>query len=444
MVQDHETCERSELKTVVAERGRVLVVDDDEAICSLLADILTRSAFDVSTAVDAEAAWQRMSSGDIDLVISDVRMPGKSGTELMRMINERYPLVPVILMTGMPDVEAAVECIKDGAFDYLVKPIDVKKLRERVRAALREGRRPPDAARTSASEPGSLLAGYRVIRLLGEGNVGVVFLVQDPEDTGGKRYALKIIKQGAMSKLREGKLLLRFLQEGEAASQITHPNVIRSFEYGLSQERNIPYLVMEYFVAPTLADSLAGLRSTPWEDRARIVRQAALGLDAIHARGICHRDIKPANIMVTDSGLNVKISDFGLALLPDSECTNPENLVGTPAYMAPEAFLSSHVGAAADIFSLGVVAYELWLGQRPFPGKTIFALAREIPEAKPVRPRRLAGDFPPRLEALLAQMLRKDPEQRPEASGVIQALDAYLADGPGADNGDADGDWAPD
>ena len=432
----------------VPEQFRVMVADDDESVRELVGRLLKREGFEVVTAVDGEQAWHKMRSHDIDLVVTDVQMPGRSGHELLENLRAEHPSVPVILITGMPTVEAAVECMKIGAFDYITKPFDLTKLRDRVWAALRQRKASPTTG-VGGAQPGGILAGYRVIKTLGEGSVGVVFLVDKRDDRSEQKYALKILKLGGVSKLRREKLLLRFLHEGEAVSKIVHPNVIRFVEYGLAREENIPYLVMEYFSAPTLQDVLPEMQQLSYAEKVAVVCQAAKGLDAVHAQGVCHRDIKPANIMIDRKRLSVKISDFGIALLPDSDLTNPAHLIGTPAYMAPEAFISSHVDHLADIFSLGVVAYELFLGQRPFTGENVQMLARQIPKVKPLAPRKLDLNFPLSLEAILARMLKKSPERRyASVAEVLTDLTAFLEN----DSGEAtvwhrlaerlSGDWS--
>jgi serine/threonine-protein kinase len=160
--------------------------------------------------------------------------------------------------------------------------------------------------------------------------------------------------------------------------------------------------------------------------KALILRQIADALSAIHERKICHRDIKPANIMV-DQALTVKLTDFGIAHLPDSDLTMTANILGTPTYMSPEAFISAKVDERSDIFSLGTVAYEFLLGRKPFQSDNIRALARVIQFSKPQAPCKINPNFPRKLQQILAKMLKKDPANRyRSATEVVTEIDEYL------------------
>jgi serine/threonine-protein kinase len=155
-----------------------------------------------------------------------------------------------------------------------------------------------------------------------------------------------------------------------------------------------------------------------------------LALDAIHARGMYHRDVKPDNIMISKT-MDAKIIDFGIAKLLDSRLTLPFQVMGTPAYMAPEAFLSAEVDHRADIFSMGVLAYELLVGRRPFGGESIPVLAGQIRTMAPQDPRRFLPNFPPGLQDILARMLRKQPDSRYQSTQeVLEDIDAFTAGAP--------------
>jgi serine/threonine-protein kinase len=158
------------------------------------------------------------------------------------------------------------------------------------------------------------------------------------------------------------------------------------------------------------------------------MRQVAAALTAIHAAGICHRDIKPANILV-GRGDVVKVTDFGVARLPGSCLTVTRQIIGSPSYLSPEACAARPVDHRADLFSLGVVGYELLTGQHPFRGETVAELLDAIPNVRPLAPRKLRPEIPSACQRLLGRLLRKDPEERYQtAREVVAAIDALLAD----------------
>jgi len=405
--------------------NRILIVDDDALLRRTLTRFLKREGFRVSEAADGEEAWEFLQEHEVDVIITDVKMPRRTGIELLESLREEQSGIPVILITGAPNVEAAVDCMKIGAFDYISKPVKPVRLRERVQAAL-SYRRSQLQGVALGTGPGDVLAGYRIIRVLGEGNGGVVCQVEKDTPDGLETYAVKILKAAGLEGDRRERMQQRFLHEAKAASRISHPNVIRFVEYGLARAENIPYLVMEYFSSPTLKEILQTLLRRNVADKIRIVRQIASALAAIHAEGICHRDVKPGNVMVDPDTLLAKISDFGVAQLPESDLTVGSHLLGSPAYMAPEAFACARVDRRADIFSLGVLAYELFLGERPFWGQSVPLLAKQIPGMRPKAPRKLDPDFPEELQVILARMLRKKPAQRYDsATELVGDFDSF-------------------
>jgi serine/threonine protein kinase len=149
-------------------------------------------------------------------------------------------------------------------------------------------------------------------------------------------------------------------------------------------------------------------------------------LGAIHAVGICHRDVKPGNIMI-DRGMNAKITDFGIAKLPESELTNTNNLMGTLPYMAPEAFFSSDIDYRADFFSLGVLSYEMLCGRRPFKGNNMVEIGKNICKQRPTEPREMQPDLPVELQNIVANLLKKHPAHRYQrGSEIVTALARHL------------------
>ncbi|MDP7397625.1 MAG: protein kinase [Lentisphaeria bacterium] len=407
------------------ENKCVLVVDDEASIRRLVSRLLTKNSYDVIDTADGNEALKILDTGNVDLVISDIAMPNKSGLELLAEI-KAHSDVPVIMLTGQSSVKSAVDCMKYGAFEYVMKPFVINELLEKIDKAL------PSA--TVADRTACLnhadnrqIAGYEIVRTLGEGNMGTVYLVHGNEkQCAGEKLAVKILKAGAIAEWDRDLCLKRFMNEAKAVSAVTHPNIVSIVEYGVCESGKIPFIAMEYIRGKSLKEYITDKDELTTVQKALILRQIADALSAIHERKICHRDIKPANIMV-DQALTVKLTDFGIAHLPDSDLTMTANILGTPTYMSPEAFISAKVDERSDIFSLGTVAYEFLLGRKPFQSDNIRALARVIQFSKPQAPCKINPNFPRKLQQILAKMLKKDPANRyRSATEVVTEIDEYL------------------
>jgi serine/threonine protein kinase len=211
------------------------------------------------------------------------------------------------------------------------------------------------------AEPGSIIGGYRIIRLLGRGSMGVVYLAHD--EALDRQVAIKFTDPNQLSP----SFRKRFLEEARAMARVSHPNVLQVHAFGEHEER--PYFVMEFVEGQTLEQWLKDRPSQPDLDVALgILDDLCLGIAAIHAQNTVHRDIKPSNILLNDQ-LRPRVADLGLAALRLDQQSKPE-IVGTPAYMAPEIAFSSlsdpALRARADVYSLACVAYELFVGHPPF------------------------------------------------------------------------------
>jgi predicted ATPase len=266
------------------------------------------------------------------------------------------------------------------------------------------------------------VAGYEVLSLLGRGGMGVVYMAR--QKSLDRPVALKFLPPECA---RDSVWLARFRHEASTASALNHPNICTIYDTGASDGR--PFLSMELVEGRTL-EALVGQRRSVHE-LARLLKQAARALAAAHAAGVVHRDIKPANLMVRDDAI-VKVLDFGLARrLPPSEGrqavwsgvgTDPGTRVGTPSYMSPEQARAELVDAATDIFSLGIVLYEMATGRHPFCADSDVGVLHAIMTQTPVPPSRLNPEVPAILEALIQRMLAKDPRLRPTAVEVEALL----------------------
>ncbi len=255
---------------------------------------------------------------------------------------------------------------------------------------------------------------YRILQLLGRGGMGVVYRVEHVHI--GKFMAMKLLSGELAS---DPGTLKRFQREAQAVSKLSHPNTVQIFDFG--ESAHLAYLVMEYLPGHNLATVIQREGALPFARVAKIGAQIAASVDEAHRRGIIHRDIKPENVMVLDTAEQsdfVKVLDFGIAKLRDLDESGPAtqrgNLIGTPAYMAPEQIRGDPVDGRADIYSLGALMYEAITGGAPFVGESpVDVLRRQLSEPlRPLRQRAPERDIPEQAEQILARALVKDPRGR--------------------------------
>jgi serine/threonine protein kinase len=249
--------------------------------------------------------------------------------------------------------------------------------------------------------PGRLLASrYRIIALLGKGGMGEVYRADDL--TLGQPVALKFLPDEAA---RDQGLLERFKNEVRIARRVSHPNVCRVYDVGDVEGHT--FFTMEYVDGEDLASLLRRIGRLPEDKALDIARQLCAGLAAAHTRGVLHRDLKPANIMLDGRG-QVVITDFGLAGVAD-QIQGSEVRSGTPAYMAPEQLAGKEVSTRSDIYSLGLVLYEVFTGKRAFSAETL----REHGDRTPSRPSSVVKDLNPVIERVILRCLETEPSARP-------------------------------
>jgi eukaryotic-like serine/threonine-protein kinase len=268
------------------------------------------------------------------------------------------------------------------------------------------------------------LGKYEVRATIGRGAVGTVYEAWDP--LIARTVAIKVLPLLDMDEYGEEQHE-RFRREAQAAGRLHHPNIVSAFDYG--ETESSAYIVMEYLPGPSLKTLLAKSEPLPLADIGRIMKGLLSGLRHSHQRGVVHRDIKPGNVVFSADG-DVKITDFGIAHLEASGLTRDGAVIGTPAYMAPEQVLSEPVDARTDIYSAGVVLYEMLTGRRPFQGSEASILHR-IVHLVPARPSELAPTLSPDLDAVTAKALAKQPADRFQTAAEFdEALHAALQHAP--------------
>jgi serine/threonine-protein kinase len=263
----------------------------------------------------------------------------------------------------------------------------------------------------------SKLGRYAIQSELGRGAMGVVYKATD---TALERTVA--VKTVNMALEREGadKYEARFYQEARAAGSLNHPNIVTVYDVG--KEGNVAYMAMEFIEGAELRALLADGRALPVSQAVSVAAQVAEGLAYAHEHGVVHRDIKPANIMVLADG-PVKITDFGIARMRAStdELTQSGMMLGSPKYMSPEQVIGKRADHRSDIFSLGVILYEMLTGNAPFSGENVTALMYQIVNFAPPAPSAVNAAVPELLNFIVAKMLAKPLEERYQSAQELAA-----------------------
>src|SRR5215216_1217468 len=247
---------------------------------------------------------------------------------------------------------------------------------------------------------------YRLVKPLGSGGMADVYLAHD--NILDRDVALKVMSTRYAS---DEEFVERFKREAQSAAALSHPNIVSIFDRGASEDGTY-YIAMEYLSGGTLKDRILKRGAFPTHTAAGVALQIAEALRAAHERGVIHRDIKPHNILITDSG-DVKVTDFGIARAASSSTmTRTGSILGTAHYISPEQAMGEHVGPASDLYSLGVVLYEMLTGELPYDADTPLGIAMKHVNGHLRQPKEVDPQIPAGINAITCRLLAKDPEDR--------------------------------
>ncbi len=450
---------------------RILIVDDDQNIRGFVKAGLTAAGYQVSAVESAEEASSALAQTPFDLVLLDILMPVKSGMEYLPELLAEHPDIAVLMLSGEADLQTAIRAMRDGAFDYISKPVGLADLMIHVKRAMSKRTWLLDnrgiAQDSTCSECGTPLASddvfcgscgagvavvadhkgatavvdvqprkasssaprsfsdgrYTVLEFLGQGGTKTVYRTRD--SLLEREVAVALIRvdgldeTGRQRVLREAQTMARFED---------HPNLVQIHDLG--DEAGQPYMVLPLMTGGSVYELLQGSpdHRLPIDQAIQIAKEVCQGLTFAHSKGIVHRDLKPGNIWLTSDG-TAKIGDFGLAIGMDiSRITRSERILGTPLYMAPEQATGSEVTEQSDLYSLGCMFYDMVTGRPPFIGDGVVSILGQHINAAPVAPRWHNPQCPKSLEALILRLLSKAPSDRPKsASDVLSGLESMDA-----------------
>lgn len=422
---------------------RVIIIDDSRDHMAAVRHMLAEALPDIEV-TEYDAEQQGKPGRDFDwslydaVLIDDGLGNAVSGLDWLAGFRDLPFFPPAILMAADGNEYLAARAIKVGAQEYIrqqdittrrigalvASAVAEARVSRDYEATMRESRPAPHLkvlrrlARTlSEANPADTTIGYRYVRLIGQGSSSRVYLAE--RTTDGTTLVLKIIDA---SSLQDHQTVLRFIREAEIVSSLNSPYVVRFYDYGLTQTYG--YIAMEFFTRGDLKQRIErGVRKS---DALNYMRHVALGLEAIHARGIVHRDLKPGNIMFRADD-SLALADFGISrqLNQTSDLTNHGSVLGTPNYLSPEQAMGQLVDPRTDLYSAGIMLFEMLAGRKPFRAESPSALVYQHVHAPTPRLPDTAARFQPLVDSLLA----KQPKDRlPSAGHLVAALDDLATD----------------
>ncbi len=408
---------------------KILIADDDRELSELLKRRFEKLGFtNISFAYNGEEALVRTMQTSPDLVLLDVMMPGLSGFDVLEAIRKLYPAnqLQVLMVTAKDQSGDIVNAFKLGADDYITKPLDVPVMIARIRVHLRSRAAAPEPPKSLLQlGPGSVLEEkYRLESLIGSGSFGTVFRATHlPLE---RPVAIKIFSRGIQTAGGEA----RFRREAISACRIDHPNAVKVLDLSVMPS-GVPFLVMELLEGRSLAEELQREGCLALHRCSELVQPICEVLTAARELGIVHRDVQPQNIFLHQGrqGEVVKVLDFGIAKLVDDSAFEDkltlDGLVGTPTYMAPERFSGSECDQQVDVYSLGVMLYEMLTGRRPFESEgDLFKLIVLHMDEQPLPLSELRPELPPVIDQLVLEALSKGREDRPSTRDLARRFAA--------------------
>src|SRR6187200_1443979 len=263
---------------------------------------------------------------------------------------------------------------------------------------------------------------YKLDRRLGVGGMATVQLAFDTRLE--RNVAVKLLAEHLA---QDASFVSRFRREALAAARLVHPNVVQVFDFGLDEETNRNFIVMEHVDGQSCAEILKEHGALDPRDAVDILEQACRGLDYAHRNGVVHRDVKPGNLLRSHEGV-VKLADFGIAkAAEDSEITKAGSVLGTAAYLSPEQARGEQAGPPADLYALGVVSYQLLTGRLPYEAASLTDLARQQDSVAPPPLHEIDANIPEPLSLVVARALERDPAHRfADAAALEKAFTAAM------------------
>ena len=429
---------------VIAERGYLTPLDEKtaESFETNPVNLVSLPAF-----LDLVRLYRRCElHEDVRRLSNRIREEGTGIAEIERALDNLWSVETKPAVTTAP-----YETLLTESFDYAAttKRLEgMHDLQSALDAAIDEGLAMPDepgaptthgGRRSGTVQPGAPAPGsspraltfadlsegylfdgrYRIARKLGAGGIGAVFLARD--ESLDETVALKVLKP--MADVADD-VVGRFKQEIRITRRIVHPSVVRTYDFG--ECGSLPYVAMEFVDGRDLKRALREVGRFPLAEGVRLMRSVCGALEAAHALDVVHRDIKPQNILLDSHG-QVKLIDFGIAKIKDAvTSTLTEMFIGTPEYISPEMALGQPVDRRTDIYSVGIVMYEVFCGTTPFRGGTLVSLLQRHVNETPRPPRELVPELPPALEDAILRALAKNPGDRQQEVAELSAELARL------------------
>jgi serine/threonine protein kinase/CheY-like chemotaxis protein len=436
---------------------RILIADDHPIFREGLAKIISRDPRlqVVAEAENGDEALAHLTELRPDVAVLDLDMPERDGFAVTRAAQEAKLSVKVIILTSHNnealfhsalDLGVAGYVLKDGAINEIVSAIRAVAagrhyfspelstyLLNRANRVSSLGERQPSfndirakslgaSFRTFEQSSDPRISHYRILKKLGEGGIGEVYLAEDSRLD--RKAAVKLLNDQFN---KDEDLLERFSREAKAASALNHPSILTVYDFGQT-ESGAHFIATEYIEGETLRHHIRHSRMQ-LRHVLDVIVQVASALSTAHQAGIFHRDIKPENVMLRPDGI-VKVLDFGLAKLGENFAastlvlkeTTPGTILGTVQYMSPEQARGKEVDARTDIFSLGIVLYEMITGRPPFGAESSPDVLAAILEKEPLPLARFTDETPAELQRIVSKCLRKEPDDR------YQTMKGLLAD----------------